>query len=229
VTMYRRPSEHSRVSRDELEYIQSDPVEPAVHVPWINLLKYRTTWAFIIGMALSSPIFWFYLYWVPDFLFKRHHVDLIHMGLPLVSIYLLSDVGSIAGGWVSSALIKRGWGACSARKLALLICALCVVPVFFASIVNNEWAAVLLIGLAAAAHQGWAANVFTLVSDNMPRESVSSVVGIGGMAGAVAGMGFAKLVGWVLQWTGSYFVLFAIAPASYLIAIAFIQILVASD
>jgi ACS family hexuronate transporter-like MFS transporter len=216
---YRPPKDHPNLSAGELAYIQSDPPDPpAASIPWAQLLTYRATWAFIIGMALSSPIWWFYLYWIPDFLFKRHNVDLIHMGAPLVTIYLISDGGSIAGGWMSSALIKRGWGVNAARKLALLTCALCVVPVFFASRVSSEWNAVLLIGLAAAAHQGWSANLFTLVSDNMPRQTVSSVVGIGGMAGALAGMGFAKLVGYVLEWTGSYVVLFTIAPAAYLVA-----------
>jgi ACS family hexuronate transporter-like MFS transporter len=226
VLVYRRPQQHPRLSQAELEHIQSDPPDPVVHIPWAQLLAYRATWAFIVGMFLSAPIWWFYLYWIPDFLFKRHHVDLIHMGAPLVMIYLISDGGSIAGGWMSSALIKRGWGVNAARKLALLTCALCVIPVFFASQVSNQWAAVLLIGLAAAAHQGWSANLFTLVSDNMPRQTVSSVVGIGGMAGSIAGMGFAKLVGYVLEWTGSYVVLFAIAPAAYLIAIAVMHVLI---
>ena len=193
---------------------------------WAKLLNYRTTWAFVIGMSLSSPIWWFYLFWIPDFLFKRHGVDLLHMGLPLVTIYLISDAGSIAGGWMSSSLIKGGWNVNAAQKLTLLTCALCVVPVFFASRVNGEWTAVLLIGLAAAAHQGWSANLFTLVSDNMPRHAVSSIVGIGGMAGAIAGMGSAKLVGYVLEWTHSYVVLFAIAPAAYLTAFAAIHFLI---
>jgi ACS family hexuronate transporter-like MFS transporter len=225
IIVYRRPQEHPNLSPQELEYIQSDQPDAVLKIPWTQLLAYRATWAFMIGMALSSPIWWFYLYWIPDFLFKRHGVDLIHMGAPLVTIYLISDAGSIAGGWLSSWLIKRDWRVSIARKLALLICALCVVPVFFASRVSSEWIAVLLIGLAAAAHQGWSANLFTLVSDNMPRETVSSVVGIGGFAGALAGMGFAKLVGYILQWTQSYVVLFAIAPAAYLIAFAAIHVL----
>jgi ACS family hexuronate transporter-like MFS transporter len=225
MVIYRRPMEHPNLSGKELAYIQSDEPDPVVQIGWLDLLRYRATWAFIVGMFLSAPIWWFYLYWIPDFLFKRHHVDLIHMGLPLVAIYLLSDIGSIAGGWLSSAMVKRGINAIVARKVALLICAICVVPVFFASRVNDEWTAVLLIGLAAAAHQGWSANLFTLVSDTMPRHAVSSVVGIGGMAGALAGMGFAKFVGYILQWTGSYTLLFAIAPAAYLIAIALMHVL----
>ena len=229
IVIYRRPREHPNLSRAERDYIESDPAEPQVRIRWTELLGYRATWAVIAGMVLSSPIWWFYLYWIPDFLFKRHHVDLIHMGAPLVTIYLISDAGSIAGGWLSSSLIARGWRVNVARKLALLICALCVVPVFFASRVSSEWTAVLLIGLAAAAHQGWSANLFTLVSDNMPKHTVSTVVGIAGFAGALAGMGFAKLVGYILQWTGSYVILFAIAPAAYLLAIAIMHVMLPSD
>jgi len=178
-------------------------------------------------MFLSSPIWWFYLYWVPDFLFKNLHFDLKSVGLPLILVYLIADFGSVAGGWLSSSLIKRGWSVDRARKTALLTCALCVVPVIFASSVSNPWVATLLIGLAAAAHQGWSANLYTFVSDTTPRKAVSSVVGMGGMAGSIAGMFFAEFVGHVLQWTHSnYLILFAIAPCAYLIAFAVIQLLV---
>jgi ACS family hexuronate transporter-like MFS transporter len=179
----------------------------------------------MIGMALTSPIWWFYLYWIPGFLYKQHGVDLMHLGPPLVTIYLVSDVGSVAGGWLSSSLIKRGWSINAARKTALLVCAACVVPVFGAGMVSGTWPATLLIALAAAAHQGWAANLYTLVSDTMPRQTVSSVVGIGGFAGAIAGMFFAKAVGYVLEWTGSYLILFAVASVAYLVALGVIQVL----
>ena len=148
------------------------------------------------------------------------------MGPPLVAIYLISDGGSIAGGWLSSRLIKNGWSVNAARKTTLLICALCVTPVFFASRTAHPWAATLLIALAAAAHQGWSANLFTLVSDVMPRNAVSSVVGIGGFAGAIAGMFAAQFIGYVLQLTHSYVSLFAIASCSYIVALIFIQLLV---
>jgi len=225
LVLYRRPEMHPGLAPSELAYIRSDPPDPTVHVPWAQLLHYRATWAFIVGMAMSSPIWWFYLYWVPGFLFDRYGVDLMHMGPPLVVIYVISDFGSILGGWVSSRLIQRGWNVLTARKVTLLACALCVVPVFFASRVSSVWPATLLIALAAAGHQGWAANLYTLVSDAMPRHTVSSVVGIGGFAGAVAGMFFAKFVGYVLQWTQSYVLIFALAPAAYLVALSVMHVL----
>ena len=222
---YDSPQRHPRVSPRELAYIQSDPPDPPLEISWLGLLEYRPTWAFTIGMFMTGPIWWFYLYWVPDFLNKRHGLDLIHFGPPLVVIYLMTDVGSIAGGWFSSFLIKHGWGVLVSRKFAMLVCALCVVPIFFASLVSSLWLAVFLIGLAASAHQGFSANLYTIVSDTMPRQTVSSVVGIGGMAAAVGGMGMAKLTGYVLQWTGSYFSLFALASLVYLVAVLIIHIL----
>jgi ACS family hexuronate transporter-like MFS transporter len=176
-------------------------------------------------MMLTSPVWWFYLNWSPGFFADKHGLDLKNIGPPLIAIYLIADVGSIAGGWISSTLIQRGWSVNAARKLAMLACVLCVVPVLFAPITSGKWVATLLIALAAAAHQGWAANLYTLVSDTMPRHTVSSVVGIGGMAGAVAGMFAAKAIGYVLEWTHSYVLLFATAPAAYLLALGAIQIL----
>ncbi len=223
--MYHAPERHPRLSPEELAYIRSDPPDPPGQVSWLALLKYRQTWAFIVGMFMTSPIWWFYLYWVPDFLHKQYGLDLIHLGPPLVVIYMMTDVGSIGGGWLSSALIKRGWSVNAGRKTALLACALCVVPVFSASMVSNLWLAVFVVGLAASAHQGFSANLYTLVSDTVPRHSVSSVVGIGGMAGAIGGMGIAKLTGYVLEWTGSYHILFAIASSAYLVALLIIHLL----
>jgi MFS transporter, ACS family, hexuronate transporter len=223
--IYAEPERHPRVSPRELSYIQSDPPDPARSIPWLRLLSYRATWAFCVGMFLTSPIWWFYLYWVPDFLHKTHGLDLIHLGPPLVAIYLMADVGSVLGGWLSSSMIKRGWSVNAARKLAMLTCALFVVPIFVVPAVSNLWAAVLLISLAAAAHQGWSANLFTLVSDTMPRPSVSSVVGIGGFAGAVGGMFIAKFTGYVLEVTGSYLLPFALAAIVYPAALLVIQLL----
>jgi ACS family hexuronate transporter-like MFS transporter len=221
--LYQQPQHHPRVTKSELMLIQADPPDPPARLSWIALLQFPGTWAFIAGMCLTSPIWWFYLYWVPGFLDKQYGLDLTTMGPPLVAIYLLSDFGSIAGGWLSSRLIRRGWSVNAGRKLAMLICALCVLPVFFAAKATGLWTAVLLIGLAAAAHQGWAANLYTLVSDTMPRHAVSSVVGIGGTAGSVAGMFFAKFVGYVLDRTGNYFLLFGVASCAYLVALAVIQ------
>ena len=217
--IYRRPEEQPRLSADELAYIRSDPEFRTEKLPWLQLLRYRGTWAFVIGTFLTSPVWWFYLFWVPDFLFKAHGLNLTSLGPPLVVIYLMTDVGSVGGGWLSSALIKRGMGVLTARKLSLLICALLVVPVFYAPRVESLWLATFLIGLAASAHQGFSANLFTVVSDTMPRSAVSSVVGLGGMAGAIGGMFVAQAAGYVLQMTGSYVPLFSCAAGSYLLAI----------
>ncbi len=224
--MYRDPDRHPRVSPAELAYINSDQDSaPVRKLPWRDLLGYRQTWAFACARFLVDPIWWFYLFWVPPFLNERHGLEITKMGWPLVAIYSMTCVGSIGGGWLSSTLIRRGWSINAARKTAMLLCAICVVPIFAASEVSNLWAAVGLIGLAASAHQGFAANIFTVVSDTMPRQAVSSVVGISGMAGAVGGMLIAKLAGYVLEWTGSYRPLFIIAATAYLLALLVIHLL----
>ncbi len=206
LALYRRPP------------VPAGPAGPA-RLPWLALFRYRGTWAFVVGTFLTSPVWWFYLFWVPDFLHKAHGLNLTALGPPLVAIYLMTDVGSIGGGWLSSALIARGVAVLRARKLALLLCALLVVPIFAAPRVESLWLATLLIGLAASAHQGFSANLFTLVSDTMPAAAVSSVVGLGGMAGAIGGMGVAEAAGLVLQATGSYVILFTCAAGAYLLAI----------
>lgn len=225
IPVYRQPEKHPRVSKAELAYIQSDPPDPEVKIPWSALLKHRQTWAFTIGKFMTDPAWWLYLFWVPDFLKKNYQVDLKEVWLPLVIIYVIADFGSIGGGWLSSYFIKSGWSVNRARKTAMLICATCVVPIVFVTQFKSTWSAVALIGLAAAAHQGWSANLFTTVSDMFPRKAVGSVVGIGGMAGAVGGMFIAKLAGYVLEWTGSYWSLFVIAGSVYLIALGIIQML----
>jgi MFS transporter, ACS family, hexuronate transporter len=223
--LYRKPDEHPNLSKQELDYIRSDPAQPVGKIKWARLLPLRQTWAFITGKFLLDPIWWFYLFWIPDFLQRKHGLALMSIGLPIMVIYLISDVGSVAGGWLSSALIQRGKTVNVARKVTMLICALCVLPIVFAYNMESLWGAVLLIGLAAAAHQGFSANLFTLTSDLFPSQAVGSVVGIGGMAGAVGGMLIAKVVGYTLQWTGSYMVPFLCAAISYPVALALIQIL----
>jgi ACS family hexuronate transporter-like MFS transporter len=225
--MYRSPEEHPRLSRAELDYIHSDPQDPAPpKIPWVNLLGHRQTWVFLLGKFLTDPVWWLYLFWVPDFLHTRHGLNLKDFGPPLVVIYLMTDVGSIAGGWMSSRLIKHGWTVNKARKITMLTCALCVVPIMLASVVSNLWVAVIIIGIAASAHQGWSANIFTLVSDTVPKHAVSSVTGIGGMAGAVGGMLIAKVVGYILQATNNnYLIPFIIASVMYLVALAVIHLL----
>jgi ACS family hexuronate transporter-like MFS transporter len=190
------------------------------------LLPLRQTWAFVVGKFLTDPVWWFYLFWVPGFLQTKHGLALTRIGAPIVVIYLISDVGSVAAGWLSSWMIKRGRSISRARKTAMFICAVGVTPIVFAYRVESTWSAVFLIGLAAACHQGFSANLYTLTSDMFPARAVGSVVGIGGMAGAIGGLLIATVVGHVLQWTGSYKVPFLIAGSAYLLALAIIHLLV---
>lgn len=226
IPMYRLPERHPRVSPAELAHIMSEPEDSAAPVPWLTLLKHRQTWAFATAKFMTDPIWWLYLFWVPDFLNRNHGIDLQHIGPPLVVIYLIADVGSIGGGWLSSALLKHGWTVNRARKTAMLACGVSVIPIIFASRVTDVWTAVAIVALAAAAHQGWSANVFTMTSDMFPRKAVASVVGIGGMAGAIGGMFIAKITGWVLEASGSYLPVFLIAGTTYLIALALVHLLV---
>jgi ACS family hexuronate transporter-like MFS transporter len=223
--LYRKPEEHPRVSAWELSHIKSDPPESMERVPWLRLLPHRETWAFAAGKFCIDPIWWFYLFWIPDFFNRNHGLNLLQIGPPLVAIYLISDVGSVAGGWFSSSLIKRGVSINVARKAAMLLCAAAVVPIVGAYYTQSKWTAALLIGLAAAAHQGFSANLFTLTSDMFPSRAVGSVTGFGGMAGAVGGMFIAKVVGYLLERTGSYFVPFLIAASAYFLAVALIHAL----
>ena len=225
VALYRTPENQPRLSKAELDYIRSDPPETGAKIPWLQLVPLRQTWAFAIGKFLTDPIWWFFLFWAPDFLFKTYGVSLATVGLPLFVIYQVATVGSIGGGWLSSFWIKRGWSVNASRKTAMLICAIAVVPVVFASRVSNLWLSVALIALAAAAHQGWSANIFTLASDTFPRRAVGSVVGLGGMFGSVGALLLAKVTGYVLQRTGSYLPLFIIAGSAYLTALVIIHVL----
>jgi MFS transporter, ACS family, hexuronate transporter len=223
--LYRKPEEEPRLSKAELNYIRSDPSPPITKIRWLSLIGYRQTWAFIAGKFMTDPIWWFYLFWIPDFLQRKHGVAFLRIGVPILVIYLMADVGSVAGGWLSSRLIHHGQSVNFARKITMLLCAACIAPIVFAYRVQSMWGAVLIIGLAAAGHQGFSANLFTLTSDIFPTQAIASVVGMGGMAGAVGGMLIAKIVGYTLQWTGSYMVPFLIAGLAYILALATIQIL----
>jgi ACS family hexuronate transporter-like MFS transporter len=226
IPTYRKPEEHPKLGAAERAYIQSDPSDPPSKIPWLQLIPHRQTCAFAIGKYMTDPIWWFYLYWIPNFLRQKHGLDLSTVGPPLIAIYLIADVGSIGGGWLSSSFIKRGWSINRSRKIAMLICALSVVPVVFVSQVTNLWVAVSLIGLAAAAHQGWSANIFTTASDMFPRRAVGSVVGIGGMAGALGGATMAVATGYILESTGqNYMLIFLIAGFAYLAALGVIHLL----
>jgi ACS family hexuronate transporter-like MFS transporter len=224
--LYDRPDRHPRVTPAELALIRSDPPESTAKVPLRAVLPHRQAWAFTVGKFLTDPVWWLYLFWIPDFLTRTFGVKLLGMMLPLLVIYSLATVGSIGGGWLSGSLLRRGWTVNAARKTAMLICAVAVIPIIFASRVESMWLAVVLVGLAAAAHQGWSANLFTIASDCFPRQAVGTVVGFGGMAGAVGGMLIAKITGYILQATGSYLPVFLIAGSAYLVALAIVQLLV---
>ncbi len=223
--VYRPPAQQPKLSREELSYIRSDPDEPTQRLPWAQLLRHRQAWAFVAAKFLTDPIWWFFLFWLPKFLNQEYGLTLTALGPPLIAIYLLADVGSIGGGWIAGRFIKRGWSVNRARKGAMLLCALSVVPIVFAASVTNLWVAVALIGLATAGHQGWSANVFTLTSDMFPRYAVASVVGLGGLAGAVGGMLISTFIGFLLQATGSYVPVFIMAGSAYLVAFAAVHFL----
>jgi ACS family hexuronate transporter-like MFS transporter len=223
---YGSPAGHPRVNDAELALIQSDPPDPPVEIPWLRLMGYRQTWAVAAAKFGTDPVWWLYLFWVPDFLHRRHGIDLQSMALPLVTIYLIADVGSIAGGWFSSALLKRGWTVNRARKTAMFACGLCALPIAFAPVAQSEGLAILIVGIAAAAHQGWSCNVYTLVSDMFPRRAVGSVIGFMGMCGAIGGMLVAKITGYVLETTGSYALIFAMSASAYLITLLLVHLLV---
>jgi ACS family hexuronate transporter-like MFS transporter len=224
--LYRDPEGHSRVSAAELAYIRSDPEEPTTRVRWLSLLGHRQAWAFILGKFLTDPIWWFYLYWLPKFLDANFGVKLAGVALPLIAIYLVADVGSVGGGWVSSALIKRGWSVNWGRKVALLIPALLIVPTMFAPHAGSLWTAVAIVSVAAASHQWWSANLFTTASDMFPRRAVASVVGLGGFAGAMGGVLFQRATGRILEATGNnYSIIFMICGSAYVLAWVIIHLL----
>ena len=223
--VYRHPTEHKRVDKAELAWIQQDPPDPAEKIAWRHLLGKRETWAYALGKFLIDPIWWFFLFWLPGYLFERYDMNLATFGLPLAAIYLISDVGSVAGGWMSSRLIKAGYSANVARKATMAFWAVCVFPIWFAQDIASVWGAVLVIGLATAAHQAFSANLYTLPSDIFPRAAVGSVIGIGGTVGALGGMGMALFTGYILDATGSYEVLFAICASAYVLALLVVHIL----
>ncbi|WP_045739070.1 MFS transporter [Xanthomonas sp. MUS 060] len=222
---YHPPEHHPHLSAAELTHIRSDPPEPIRQLSWAQLLRHRQAWAFVVAKFLTDPVWWFFLFWLPKFLHDKYGLGLLQLGAPLIVIFLLADVGSIAGGWLAGRLLARGWSVNRARKAAMLVCALAVVPIVFAARADQMWLAVALIGLATAAHQGWAANLFTLTSDMFPRHAVASLVGIGGFAGAVGGMLIANFIGFLLQATGSYLPVFLLAGSAYLFALGMVHLL----
>lgn len=228
--MYRLPAQHPSVSAAELQYIQSDgDAHDERHIPWAQMFRHRQTWAFCAGKFFADPIWYFYLTWLPDFFNSneslQHKLDLGHIGLPFLAIYIFSDLGSVFFGWLSSYLLQRGWSVNKARKFTMLLCALCVVPIILAASTTNIYLATGLIALAAAAHQGWSANNYTLASDMFPKQAVGSMVGIGSMMGATSGAIFAASTG-IIRVKFGYLPLFVIAGSAYLVALLCIHLLV---
>jgi len=223
---YRKPAEHPRVSAAEREsFVNQEPTQAKEQIPWKALLGHRQTWAFAFAKFLTDPIWWFYLYWLPKFFDARYHLGLSRIGLPLIIVYNMSAVGSIGGGWLPTLFCKMGLSMAKARLLVMLICASLVLPIFLASRVSSAWMAVGLLSIAAAAHQGWSANLFTTVADMFPKSAVGAVVGIGATAGSIGGVLFSLGTGWVLELTHSYTPLFAVAASVYLVGLLFLQLL----
>ncbi len=216
---YQAPEKHPNISKKELDYILQDDEdnEPAKSIRWLELFKYKQTFAICLTRFISDWVWWFFLFWIPDFLSKTHGINLKEVVLPLIVIYAVSSVGGIAGGWISSNFIKKGKSIDFARKTTILMCALIVLPIMLISQTANLWIAVGLIALAAAGHQGWASNIFTIVSDIYPKKAVGSMMGLSGFAGAVGGALSATFVGLLLESTGSYFFIFLVASSVYIL------------
>jgi len=221
--MYRQPEDHPKVSAEELALIRSDPPEKVEQVPWRHVFPKKETWAFGLGKFLTDPIWWFYLFWLPKYLQDTYHLPLKGIIWPMLVVYNASTVGSVAGGWMSGKLISLGWSINAGRKTAMLICALCVVPVLYVPYSGSIWVVVGILSLAMAAHQGWSANLFTTASDMFPRVATGSVVGIGSAAGAAGVALMTNAAGWIVTLTHSYFLLFMISGSAYLIALGVFQ------
>ncbi|MFN0084218.1 MAG: MFS transporter [Blastocatellia bacterium] len=226
--LYKSPEEHPSLSAEEFQLIrEGEADEDKTKVPWLPLLKYRQLWAFSLGKMLTDPVWWFYLFWLPKFLDKSFGIRDTSLIPYLTVVYLIADVGSVGGGWLSSSLINRGWTVNRARKLTMLLFAAIMPMVTVAFYVKSAWTAVILIGIAAGAHQGWSANLFTLTADMFPRKAVGSVVGIGSCAGAIGGILLPLYIGEVLKKDSSYYLpMFIIAGVTYLVAWGVIHLLV---
>ena len=244
--IYEIPSKHKKLGKAEYDYIHSDKDEVDANaadenrdkgnVSWFKLLGYRQTWAFVLGKFITDPIWWFYLFWLPDFLESEYNLEGTEMAIPVALVYTISTVGSVAGGWLPLNLIRNNWPVFRARKTSMLIYAFCVLPILFAQLLGNinMWLAVLVIGIAAAAHQAWSANIFTTVSDMFPKKATASVTGIGGMFGAVGGIMLSALVQKNMfvhyreigQIETAYYIMFAVCAFAYLLAWLVMHLLV---
>ena len=224
--VYRTPEEHEKLSAAELAYIRSDPIERVTPVSYLGILAHRQTWAFILGKMITDPVWWFYLFWLPKFLDTRFGVKLGSIAAPIIVIYVIADLGSVGGGWMSSFLIKRGATVNRGRKMTMGLAALVIVPTMLAPRAPTLWMAVAIVSIAAAAHQWWSCNLFTLSSDMFPRRAVATVVGLGGFAGAMGGVGFQKLTGRILQADpAAYGLIFMFCGLAYVTALLLIHLL----
>ncbi len=227
--LYDSPERHPRVSAAERDYIRSGShavEEKKSTVPWLSLFGYRPVWAYLAASILAGPVWNIYMFFLPDFLQKTHKLALVEIGDWTAVFYFIASFGGVAGGWFAGWLLGRGWSINAARKLAMLGCALAVVPIFIAPSVPSVWLTVLIVGLAGAAHQGWSANQFSLVADTMPRAAISSVVGLGGFVAYFTGGVVTEIIGLILQRTGSYASIFAAASLMYLAALLLVHLLV---
>lgn len=224
---YQKPEKHRKVTKEELDYINSDSVvENEEKLPWAKVLPKKETWAFSLG-KVTDAVWWFYLFWGAIFLAEKFNVDIKNMGLPFLVIYVIADSGSIFGGWLSGALMNKGWSINKARKITLLICALIILPVAMVAFTESKWVAIFLIGLGAAGHQAWSANIFTVASDVFPKKATASVVGIGGMVGAVAGIISNLILGAVLDQANNtgFFWAFLVAGSMYLVILGIVHLI----
>lgn len=224
---YEVPAKEKRLSKEELDYINSDSVAEAddVHIPWIKLFRLKQTWAFIIGKFFTDPIWYFFLFWLPSYFNSTFHLDLKKPSLPLVIVYTATTIGAIGGGYLSSFLIKKGWLVYKSRKFVLFLSAVAVLPIMLARYTTDMWVVIWLISLSVAGNSAWSANIYTIVSDMLPKKAVSSVIGIGGMAGAIGGVIFPLFIGFILDYykgidnlVGGYNVIFIVCGLSFMIA-----------
>lgn len=230
ISMYQKPEHTRHLSDAEHSHILQDGQEPETQkLPWKSIVSFKQTWGIFLSRFLTDPIWWFFLYWLPKYLNSNYHIDLTNIGLPLIVVYVVSIGGSVFGGWLSSFLINKGKSPLSARKLTIFLMALLVVPIFFTSFTANVWLTVALISMATFAHQAYAANIFTIVSDIYPKNAVGSVTGLSGFGGAIGGVLFSGTVGLILQFTGSYYVIFAFASLAYLMSWLSLYLLVPSN
>jgi ACS family hexuronate transporter-like MFS transporter len=226
--LYHSPEDHPRLAAEELAYIRGGqtPESPTAKFPWLSLLRYRAVWAYIAMSILAGPVWNIYMFFLPDFLQKNYHLDLVTMGNWTAVFYFIASFGGVAGGWLTGHLLGRGWSVNAARKIAMLACATAVVPIYLAPHVPTVWLTVLIVGIAGSAHQGWSANQFSFVSDTMPKAAVSSLVGLGGFIAYFTGGFMTEIIGVILKRTGSYASIFAAASVMYLASLLIMHLLV---